>query len=517
MKKGILHSISLVLLLSFLNTSAQSVEATINRDSIQIGEQIELRFKVETDSSSAVLFPEGQTFVPLELVESLATDTLKENEKFILLKTYKLTQFDSGAYRIPEQQITIDGKPYLSQTFEINVRDVKVDTLEQGLYDVKSRIQVEKPNSALLQWIIGLIILALIGLGLYFAYQKWFKNAAQKEELDPYQDALHYLNSIQVGDFLKQEEVKSFYSTCVEKLKRYVYYCFEISSLDRTSAEFISLFYWLIDNDKVKIESAQIKALEQWLDRSDLVKFAKYHPELTALEQDQEFMRAFIQAIEEGLPEPEPEEIQEQIRFEQERKKMERKMRVKKAMIAAASLLLLLVAGAFIQLGPKDFLAELTFDANKNLRDRNWYNSKYAYPSVELESPEVLVRQENNSFFFENERAHFEMGLVSLQADPEKEWDFRIATESRLAYFQEKGYSSILPKEEEFITPDGVQGVKTYGSAINAEGDRVNYAIITFGGKGFSQEIWLSWLDGNSYAQEISDRILNSLKVSTEI
>ena len=117
MKKGILHSVSLVLLLSFLNTSAQSVETTINRDSIQIGEQIELRFKVEVDSSSAVLFPEGQTFVPLELVESLATDTLKENEKFILLKTYKLTQFDSGAYRIPEQQITIDGNPYLSQTF----------------------------------------------------------------------------------------------------------------------------------------------------------------------------------------------------------------------------------------------------------------------------------------------------------------------------------------------------------------------------------------------------------------
>lgn len=84
MKKGILHSISLVLLLSFLNTSAQSVETTINRDSIQIGEQIELRFKVEADSSSAVLFPEGQTFVPLELVESLATDTIKENEKFIL-------------------------------------------------------------------------------------------------------------------------------------------------------------------------------------------------------------------------------------------------------------------------------------------------------------------------------------------------------------------------------------------------------------------------------------------------
>lgn len=517
MTKAIQHSVSLFLLLTFLNVSAQNIETSISRDSIQIGEQIELSFKVEVDSSSTVLFPEGQTFVPLELVESLATDTLKENEKFILLKTYRLTQFDSGVYGIPEQQITINGSPFLTPTFQINVRDVKVDTLEQGLYDVKSRIQIEKPNGELLQWILGILLFILIGLAIYFAYQKWVKGEEQAEELNPYESALEYVQSIKVESFLKQEEVKSFYSTCVENLKHYVYYCFEISSLDRTTAEFISLFHWLIENEKVKIESAKIKELHEWLERSDLVKFAKYHPEQTTLEEDQNFMLSFLQAIEEGLPEPEPEEILEQLRYEEERKKIEQKKRLKKAIIAACSALLIVLLATFINLGPKDFVAELTFDANKNLRDLNWYSSKYSYPSVEVETPEVLERQDDNTFFYENQRAQFEIGLISLQTDPEKEWDFRIATENRLAYFQEKGYNSILPKEEEFITPDGVQGIRTYGSAINAEGDRVNYSIITFGGKGFSQELWMSWLDDNSYAQEVSDRILNSLKVSTEI
>ncbi len=263
MKKAIRHSASLFLLLTFFSASAQNIETSINRDSIQIGEQIELSFKVEVDSSSAVLFPEGQTFVPLELVESLATDTLKENEKFTLLKTYRLTQFDSGVYGIPEQQITINGSPFLTPTFQINVRDVKVDTLEQGLYDVKSRIQIEKPKGELLQWIFGILLFILIGLAIYFAYQKWVKGEEQIEELNPYQSALEYVQSIQVESFLKQEEVKSFYSNCVENLKHYVYYCFEISSLDRTTAEFISLFHWLIENEKVKIKSAKIKELQE--------------------------------------------------------------------------------------------------------------------------------------------------------------------------------------------------------------------------------------------------------------
>ena len=56
------------------------------------------------------------------------------------------------------------------------------------------------------------------------------------------------------------------------------------------------------------------------------------------LEEDQHFMLSFLQAIEEGLPEPEPEEILEQLRFEEERKKIEQKKRLKKQLLQPAQL-----------------------------------------------------------------------------------------------------------------------------------------------------------------------------------
>ena len=42
------------------------------------------------------------------------------------------------------------------------------------------------------------------------------------------------------------------------------------------------------------------------------------------------------------------------------------------------------------------------------------------------------------------------------------------------------------------------------------------YAVILFGGKGFQQYVILTWLEEDTYAQEIVDRILTSVEVKTE-
>jgi hypothetical protein len=43
------------------------------------------------------------------------------------------------------------------------------------------------------------------------------------------------------------------------------------------------------------------------------------------------------------------------------------------------------------------------------------------------------------------------------------------------------------------------------------------YAIILFGGKGFLQQVVLSWEEGDSYAEEIVNRIINSIDVKTQV
>jgi hypothetical protein len=62
------------------------VDAEVDTLAIKIGEQIQYKITVEADSTDVVFFPEGQTFSPLETVEAIMADTLKNNDKVILQK-----------------------------------------------------------------------------------------------------------------------------------------------------------------------------------------------------------------------------------------------------------------------------------------------------------------------------------------------------------------------------------------------------------------------------------------------
>ncbi|MBT8184806.1 MAG: hypothetical protein KJN76_08185, partial [Eudoraea sp.] len=58
-----------------------SVKATVDTTYIKIGEQIKFKVTVEADSSAQVIFPEGQTFSPLETVEAFKTDTTRKRDR----------------------------------------------------------------------------------------------------------------------------------------------------------------------------------------------------------------------------------------------------------------------------------------------------------------------------------------------------------------------------------------------------------------------------------------------------
>jgi hypothetical protein len=87
-----------------------SVSSEVDTTFIKIGDQLKFKVIVEADSTDMVIFPEGQTFSPLETVEAFATDTTRKNDRITLQKTYALTQFDSGSYKLPSQRIEINGK-----------------------------------------------------------------------------------------------------------------------------------------------------------------------------------------------------------------------------------------------------------------------------------------------------------------------------------------------------------------------------------------------------------------------
>ena len=96
--KPFLRTILSIFFFLFSFFSFGQVTSSIDSTNIKIGEEIRYTIEVQVDSTDIVIFPEGQTFAPLEMVDSYKIDTTFEQAKYRLIKKYGLTQFDSGKY-----------------------------------------------------------------------------------------------------------------------------------------------------------------------------------------------------------------------------------------------------------------------------------------------------------------------------------------------------------------------------------------------------------------------------------
>lgn len=269
----------LLLLPTFgFSQTGPKVDAKVDTLAIKIGEQIQYKITVETDSTDVVFFPEGQTFSPLETVEAIMADTLKNDNKFILQKIYSLTQFDSGSYTIPPQRIAINEKPFFTDSFQVKVADVVVDTTKQKMYDIKPLIEVEKSTAD--TWLIALWV--LLGLVVVGGLVYWFflrKKPLTEEEkaamLPPYDRAILELKKLENSRYLIQDEYKQYYSELTDIVRSYLEEDVHLSAMESTTSELIAKLEMLKDAGELKLEDDTIQQFQKILQTADLVKFAK--------------------------------------------------------------------------------------------------------------------------------------------------------------------------------------------------------------------------------------------------
>ncbi len=259
--------LSCVFVLYSLVSFAQ-VTSSIDSTSIKIGEQITYQINVEADSTDLVVFPEGQTFQPLEMIESYQVDTTKNNAKFNLIKRYGLTQFDSGAYTIPRQKIIVGNRTLFTDSLKVEVNNVVIDTTKQGLYDIKPFTRVDKSSS---QWwkylLIGLLALGLLAFLLYWFI--WRKKPLTEDEkialLPPYDRAKLALKKLEDSDYLKQEELKDYYSELTLIIRKYLDEKVYDHSLESTTDELINRLNLLKEGNQIDLSKDSIKNLESIL------------------------------------------------------------------------------------------------------------------------------------------------------------------------------------------------------------------------------------------------------------
>jgi len=531
----------LIYLLFFTNPIIAQLQPVIHSKAdttnIKIGEQIKFTVTVEVDSTAQVFFPEGQTFSPLETVEAFKTDTTWKKDRITLQKIYALTQFDSGSYVLPPQRIEINGAGFFTDSLQVGVATVLVDTVNQKMYDIKPLISVQKSNSDF--WKILLIVLLIAGIAGGLIY--WFiirKKTLTEEEkvalLPPYDRALLELKRLENSKYLIQDKYKAYYSELTAIVRSYLEEEVHISALESTTSELIHKLEMLQDAGELKLQDNTINQFEKILQTADLVKFARSKPPTTVAEQDRKAIEEILVKTKEALPEPTEEELLEQEEYQEIIALKKRKKKIISIVSAAAIVLLVSLGGLITYLGPSYVWDTITGHPTKTLLEGEWVSSSYGYPPILVETPEVLVRQEVKlppeakanikelqAFMYRSKKGLLTIGTTSTTLNKPEEPDFNQVVEQILKNFEDQGAKNIITKQEEFVTLSGVKGVKVFGRGNFALPDskelvRGQYTIILFGGNGFQQHLILSWLDKDVYAEEIVNRIIGSLEVKTE-
>ena len=526
--------------LQSITTNSQSVTASVEPDSILIGKELSYTIDVSLEKSENIIFPDSTSFIPFELISETSIDTTKQENGYIFSKKYEITSFDEGEYIIPKIKIQIGDKLFSTDSKKITVNLVEVDTTKQGLYDIKpsfdkfSSIEILKLSLKNNYPVILFSVLLIISL-VYFRSKiiEFFNPLLNiKPALRPIELIKKRLSDLEKINIDTSYEVKLFYSELTFALRSFFEKEVYDKALESTTGELILKLNNLSEIKSFAISKDSIKIVEDIFQRADLVKFAKFLPEKSVIQNDLKTINEEVKLFSELLPEPSEEEKLKNLNYQKQAEKKLRNERLKIVSISTLSLhTILFIFSGFIN-GFQHTLDKITFNHNLRLLNKNWTKSEYGSPGIFAETPDALVRLNNDNeflyndfkmdsqFYFSDSNESIEFFISNYSSESKIEpQNFQLILESSLDDLESRGLQNMLVKYEEFETKNKGKGLLISGTTDFKISDKKyksgNYNVIGFLTEtGFKTAILLT--HEKRYVNEIRERIINSIEVLKE-
>lgn len=302
----------LVVIITGLGVSAQQppdtvgslqgieIETSVDRADILIGDLITYKLTITYDSTYELIPPplganlgafDVKDYNP-DIITSLE-DGRRRSENVFVLST-----FTTGDYVIPPLPILFnmpDGgrKVILSESVPIKVRSMLENAGDSlDIRSLKAQFEFERDLTPYYLW-GGLGLLLLIALALFL----WIRFRRGKEVLEPvdlrppWEIAFEKLALLKEKGLLKEAQFKQFYIELTEISRAYLGRMYLIDALDMTTEELLSGLKRLQLSDSLQ------ESLGSFFNHADLVKFAKFAPELSRAEEDLDVVHDIVEAL----------------------------------------------------------------------------------------------------------------------------------------------------------------------------------------------------------------------------
>jgi len=534
MKRTIKHTLYIISFLLSANLFAQKspkVSVVADTTAIRIGEQIKLRLLTETDTLSFVDFPEPSSLGDFEVVETSPVDTLTVKPVRRLKKDYYITKWDSGQYVIPPINIKINDSIFTTDSLQVAVKSVAVDTIKQALYGFKEVIDAKgndatqiKPKEFNWWWLLGLLLLIL----LFFFLRKKRKEYIEKHKpLSPYEKAMQSLSKLKKDDSLLQTAIDKYYLQLTDILKDYLENELHFSAKEKISSQLLSdLKAYRFENGKY-FDAETLQRLQQTFQRADLAKFAQMRPLTEEVTADFAAIQGVIDESHQVISSIEDENAEQLAAIQADRR---RNRRIVYGFIAAV-VLAFFIAGAYgyIFLDKKGALNNL----GENISIPEWvYNEYGGSPAVGITTPHILNSYKISDFIkdektrkqlaaFDEISVYADNNIVKGYAIMELNLDFKkeledagkIAPLMISGMLQQVNATDIKIEQEELEN-----GVRYYGHFTSDFGPFHKKKVYAFDSKIFSNKTGMRMVigihyQGNNDSKQLIDRVISSIEL----
>ncbi|MES2863261.1 MAG: BatD family protein [Bacteroidota bacterium] len=379
---------------------SQTVGTSVSKNEIKIGEQLQLTLKTKVNAKDLVVFPDLDSIGKLEVVASFPPEKVKKANQIEWIKKYNLTQFDAGKYKIPSLEVVVNKKKINSESIEISVVDVAVDTTKQKMHDIKEDEVVNFKNEETSKeltdkdMVLGFLFALFLGSVFYFILRLKHRNKKKAEQyISPYKKA--FLGFSEVN---KQPNSKEYYSGLTQIIKSYFEKTLEFSALESTTEQFIFKLKNAVAEKKFEISETTISQIEKLFTKADLVKFAKISVSSAEQNADKLVSENIISVFHKTLPTSAEEQRFALAKLVEEQR--QHKYKNIRQTVFIVTFLISIVSVVFF-FGWENVTNY--FNAKMNGKDadyylkKEWMVSEYGLPILQIETPEILVRDSVSS------------------------------------------------------------------------------------------------------------------------
>ncbi|RMG99525.1 MAG: hypothetical protein D6705_03085 [Deltaproteobacteria bacterium] len=276
------------------------VSTRLSPDPSHIGDLLTLEVVVAYPKGFTVSLPAGLSLAPLHLVDVAEGPVEPTGEGLRKVFTIRLQAFDVGDLETPAFPVTYVDPDGEVRTVTVPPRSFAVERLTANEVDPERKgedppISLPYPNETAetaIWAVLGTLLAVLVAYGIYRRFFARRTAPPAPPPIPPHEEALARLEALEARDLPGQGRFQEYYLELTEIARAYLERRFGIPALDRTTEEIRRALV----RAGSRIAPIDPDAFVRFLQRADLVKFARMEAEQDEARRAMEYVREVVEA-----------------------------------------------------------------------------------------------------------------------------------------------------------------------------------------------------------------------------